>query len=272
MRPMLQTPLILLASLALVACDDGGDSSGMMTPEPEAQPEAQPEPEPMPEAQPEPEPSASTFAVVVTGTLFTDDLAEAQSLHDQLAGGGEAAATAAGDFAHDAMLGTTLLGSPEDQFFAMDRWTSAENMGQFYSNPEFATAFGTLFDGAPSLSTWMHAPEWHGWGDLEAGDGADTSYFVVVRGTLADDAEAIKGAHDQIAAGGEAPAKAAGDVAHVVYLGLEEPRAFLAIDVWRDSTNIEGFYGDPDFQAAFGTLFAAPPTVTVYRSTDWYQW
>ena len=98
-------------------------------------------------------------------------------------------------------------------------------------------------------------------------------WFVVVRGTLAEDAETSQPLHDMIAEAGEADAMAAGDVAHVVWLGVNDTSdEFFAVDVWTDDTNIEAFYGNPEFQKAFGALFAAPPVVAVYRSTDWYQW
>ena len=64
----------------------------------------------------------------------------------------------------------------------------------------------------------------------------------------------------------------AGDVAHVVYLGVEDPRELLIVDVWTASDGIEAFYGNPDFMNGFSTLFDAPASVAVYRSTDWYQW
>lgn len=264
MRPMLRISLIILTAFAITACDDG-DSDDTMTPEPEPQPEAQPE------GEPEPAPSDDTFAFTVTGTLFTDDLSEAQAYHDQLAAGGQEAVTAAGDFGHEAMLGTDLLGGPVDQFFAMDRWTNTEGMA-VYEDPEFAAAFGMLFDGPPSPNVWVHRPDWYGWGDVDIADDEDEYFWVVVMGELADDPENIQMMHDQVAAGGEESVTAAGDVAHVVYLGLENPRAFMAIDIWTDSANIEAVYTNPDFQAAFGGLFTAPPSLTVYRSTDWHQW
>ncbi len=60
--------------------------------------------------------------------------------------------------------------------------------------------------------------------------------------------------------------------AHVVFTGVEDSQEFLAIDIWHDSSNIEAVYSDPDFQAAFGSLFDAPPAIGVYASTDWHQW
>lgn len=33
-----------------------------------------------------------------------------------------------------------------------------------------------------------------------------------------------------------------------------------------------GALGSPAFQSAFGALFERPPSVRIYRSTDWHQW
>lgn len=109
--------------------------------------------------------------------------------------------------------------------------------------------------------------------DLTAGDASSEHLFVVVRGTLAEaDPHAAQTQHDEVAAGGEEAVRAAGDVAHVVYVGLQDERELLAIDVWTSRDAIEAVYSDPNFVAAFGALFAAPPTVAVYASTDWHQW
>jgi hypothetical protein len=86
--------------------------------------------------------------------------------------------------------------------------------------------------------------------------------------------KAAQAAHDAVAAGGQEQAEAAGDKAHVVFTGLEDPQEFLAIDIWHDSTNIEALYTNPDFAAAFGNLFEEPMAIdlAVYESTDWHQW
>jgi len=213
-----------------------------------------------------------TYAALVRGELFTDDLMMAQGLHDMIAMGGEEAATALGDFGHDAKLGTTLLGGTENTFLGLDQWDNLAGAEMLYADPKFGEAFAMLFAEPPVLELFERQDDWHGWGDLESGDGGD-HWFVVVRGTLAADADESQELHDMVAAGGEADAMAAGDVAHVVWLGVHDSDdEFFAVDVWTDDTNIEAFYGNPKFQAAFGALFSAPPTVAVYRSTDWYQW
>ena len=208
---------------------------------------------------------------LIRGTL-AEDPETAKAQHDQLASGSEEAAKSLGDFGHDAMLGTTLLGTTENEFLGFDRWDT-DRMDEVYGDPDFQAAFGALFAAPPTLERFERNFEWHSWGDLVSGDRFDPHYFVVVRGRLADaDLEDARATHDAIASGGEGQAIAAGDVAHVAFLGRDDPRELLAIDIWSSSENIEAFYGNPDFQEAFAALFEAPPTIGVYASTDWHQW
>jgi quinol monooxygenase YgiN len=213
------------------------------------------------------------FAVLVRGGLAGQVPVPATTYHDIVAGGGEAAARAAGDLSHDALLATALMGSPEGAFLGLDRWNDLDAMAAFYTNPEFAAAFAPLFAAPPAVEQFQ-AVDWFGWGDVTAGDAAESSFWVVVRGTLAgDDLDAAQAAHDALAEGGSAPAQAAGDVAHVVFLGLPGTAAemeFLAIDVWTTSEGIEAFYAA--MPPEFGALFAAPPVVAVYESTALHQW
>ena len=213
------------------------------------------------------------FAALVRGPLFTADMAEAKTQHDTIAAAGEAMAKAAGDHAHTVLLGTTLLGTTENGFLAMDRWDDPMSMKTFYENPDFQAAFATLFSAPPTLETFQRRPEWHTWGTIESGEPFDPYYWVVVRGHLAEaDPAKAQAAHDAVAAGGEAQVTAAGDLAHVVFTGLADPQEFLAVDVWKSTDNMEAVYTNPDFQAAFGALFDGPPTVVVHESTDWHQW
>jgi len=215
----------------------------------------------------------ASYLALVSGTPFTTDLAMVQAAHDPIANGGREDAMAAGDFGHEVFLGTTLLGTTENDLTIIDRWDNVPGMGAFYSNPAFADAVGGLFDGPPTLETFEAREDFHTWGSFDAADAEPDRYFVVVRGRLAStDTETNRAAHDAVAAGGETAVRAAGDVAHVVYLGLEDPQEFLAIDIWADPTNIVAVYSDPDFAAAFGSLFESAPTLGVYASTDWAQW
>ncbi len=213
-------------------------------------------------------PDGNTYAVLIRGPLFTDDLTDAAATHDAIAGGGQAGAQAMGDLAHD-----VLLGVEDNGFLAIDRWDNLNGMQAVYSDPAFAEAFGTLFAAQPSQEIFVHQPQWANWGDYEAGDAFDPYFFVVVRGRLAEAAPAdAQAAHDAVALGGKDDAIAAGDLAHVVHTGLEDPQEFLAIDIWADPVAMGEFYSNPDIAAAFASLFDAPPDVQIYSSTDWLQW
>ncbi|MGH1345791.1 MAG: hypothetical protein ACRBN8_29780 [Nannocystales bacterium] len=216
---------------------------------------------------------AQEWGALVRGSLFTDDLVMAQATHDAVAMGGQEAAMLAGDFGHDALLGTTILGGIENEFLGIDQWTNLDGALAVYGDPKFQAGFGMLFAEPPALELFAKRDDWHGWGSLEAGDG-DRHWYVVVRGRLADeDLDAAQAAHDAVAMAGEKGATALGDVAHVVWVGTpDDPQEFFAVDVWTDDSMIEAFYGNPKFGEAFGALFEAPPVVAVYGSTDWHQW
>jgi len=70
----------------------------------------------------------------------------------------------------------------------------------------------------------------------------------------------------------EGAATGLGDIAHFVYTGRDDERAFLAFDVWKDPSGIAAFYGDPAFQESAAGIFTGPPDVTVFHSTNWHQW
>jgi quinol monooxygenase YgiN len=217
--------------------------------------------------------AAPEFAVLVRGELFTDDLTEAQVVHDAVAAGGEEAAKAAGDFYHLAGVSTSLLGGSEGSFLGVDRWSALDNIEAFYSDPAAAEGFATLFAGEPTIEVFERQPDWFQWGDMPASTGDQDLWITVVRGTLADaDPAVAQAAHDFVASTGQEPSMAAGDISHTVYTGVEDPTQFLAFDVWTSHENMEAVYSDPDFQAIFAPLFAEQPSVVIYSSTDWHQW
>lgn len=214
--------------------------------------------------------ATSEHAVLVLGTLAAPDLAQAKQQHDPLAQGGESAAKGAGDIAHKVMLGTKLLGTTEHQFFAMDRWSSPANIDAFYSSPDFQQAFGKLFASPPTQAVFVLQNGWANFGGIQAGDKLTPHYWVVVRGKLKEaDPDKAQAAHDGILS---QVSPHPDDLAHVVFTGREDPQAFLAVDIWKSSENIETFYGNPSLAQAFGTLFEGAPSLGVYESTDWYQW
>jgi quinol monooxygenase YgiN len=216
----------------------------------------------------EPGEREKTYLAVVRGKLSTSNLDEAKAKHDAVASGGEANAKAAGDLAHDAMLGTTWLDSVENEFLGVDQWNDATRMQAFYADPQVQQGFAGLFAEPPVVEYFEAAPSWVGWGDLRSGDAHAVSWFHLALGTLKETETArSQAAHDQVAAGGKQPSLDAGNVAHVVFLGLVDKRRFVGVDIWKNGDAIEPFYSNPQFRAAFEGV-----TEPVYRSTDWHQW
>ncbi len=211
--------------------------------------------------------------VLVVGTLAGSDLAASEAAHNGLAQGAQAAANEAGDVAHTVMLGTTILGTAQNQFLALDRWTNATAEDAFYSNPQFLAAFGKLFSAAPSVTIYLAQPAWVSYGSPDSANATDPHYWVIVRGKLASaDMTTNQATHDAIVGEAKAQAMAAGDMAHTVWTGAADGTEFLAIDVWAESTNIASFYGNAQLQAGFAKLFSGAPTIGIYESTSWYQW
>jgi quinol monooxygenase YgiN len=211
--------------------------------------------------------------VMVQGDL-AGDAEDVQPDHDALAAAGEEQAKAAGDIAHDVLFGGPLGSDiPGDGFLALDRWSSNQNLDAFYGDPGFQEAFGALFAAPPSFAVYERRPEWSSWGDLDAADGIEPHWFVVVEARLADrDVEEIRAEHDALVDATRADVEALGDVGHIVHLGRDDQRAFVAVDVWVEVDGIESVYTDPALAAALGPLFDGPPTITVHESSDWYQW
>ena len=214
---------------------------------------------------------AVEYDALVLGTLaLANDLAAAKTAHDAVAGGGEAQVKALGDIGHAALLGTSLLGTQENQFLGFDRWITG-NMDMVYNDPQFQAAFGSLFSAPPTLEKFQRQPTWLGWGDLDSGKAFPTYYYAVIRGTLKD-TKTAQATHDMVAGAGKTTVEAAGDVAHVAFTGRDDQTKALFIDVWKDSAAITAVYENPQFQQGFAALFEGAPTIGIYKSTDWHQW
>jgi quinol monooxygenase YgiN len=216
---------------------------------------------------------APSYTVHIHGPLAqSSDLAAAQAYHDNAAAVAEQSATAAGDWAHHVLLGTAYAGTLENEFLAIDRWHGKlADVQAFYADPQFQAAVAPLYAAPPSVRIYERREDWHSWG--ESGDEAGPYWFVTVEGRLAKDTvEANQEAHDAVANGFEAVANAAGDIAHLPHLAVDDPRAFFNIDVWGSEQGMLQTFADPNFQSVFLALFEGPPTVHIYHSTSWYQW
>lgn len=238
--------LVLLGALSLAAC---------------ASPEAAHK---EPAAAP---PTVSTpLTVLVKARFKSDDAAENRKIHDEVAAGGREAAASLGDTRHLAWVG---LEDPRT-FLAIDLWSDPEGLDRFFQDPAFGRALSAAFDGAPAVDVYAPASGWVSWGTLAPQPG---DLVATVEGTLVSESAAEnQRLHDEVAGAGKEVALSLGDVAHLVHTGAKDPRRFLAIDVWRDAEGMKQFFANPQIQESFATLFAAPPTVTVYRDDGLAHW
>jgi hypothetical protein len=103
------------------------------------------------------------LVAVVRGKVKSID--EARAVHNGIVEMAMNAARKAGDMSHEAYLRMAAPGSPESlEFLAVDVWSNAAGMGEFYSNPQLAEGFKQLFVGEPSATTWVHPTgEWVEW-------------------------------------------------------------------------------------------------------------
>lgn len=114
------------------------------------------------------------------------------------------------------------------------------------------------------------------------GDASAPLFLLTVQGTLraagpdagAPDAGPADGgafntdyartAHNGIVGGFMSTAMMAGDLTHHTALGLADGSQFLALDTWNNLAGLTATVSDPAFQAAFGSIFTAPPTTGIW--------
>ena len=95
---------------------------------------------------------------------------------------------------------------------------------------------------------------------------------VTIRAHLKGDISAMQAVHDRVTGATREMAIKAGDISHHVYLGAQDSREFLGIDVWQSSEQADAFASDPRIQEFFGELFEGPPEVSVWADPGWNQW
>ena len=213
------------------------------------------------------DPPGGEHLAVVRGTLAAPATARAD--HDGAAAAVEAQATELGDIGHTIGLGASIFDSGPLEFVALDRWAEPDHMDELYGDPSFRAGLEAQVDGS-SIAHYRRRADWYGWGDAAAAGGGPR-WFALVQAELADPSTAQEG-HDRGALAAESAAAQLGDLAHLVFTGRDDERAFLALDIWDSPSGIAAFYGDPGFQESAAELFTGPPVVTVFHSTNWHQW
>jgi quinol monooxygenase YgiN len=209
------------------------------------------------------------YTVTVIGTLSKTDIAEAKQIGDAIVNGAKVNAMKMGDTSHSVFLGV----ANQQQFLAIDTWNNFDNMQKFFADPQFAAAIGQLFSAPPATNVYVQKTDWASWGSFRDLQGGGNKFVVTVQGKLKiSDPVQAKPVHDQIAEGGRATAQSLGDTTHIVYLSLQDPSQFMAIDVWTNADGMQQFFSDPNVQKAFGSLFDGPPVVNIWKTTDWAQY
>lgn len=121
------------------------------------------------------------------------------------------------------------------------------------------------FASTPAIEYFHQRSDWFSLGELPDPSAGTDSWIVMIRGRFVGDVGAFQATHDAIASAGAPPMREMGDVAHLPFTGVEDPREFLSLDVWDNDERIEAMYGNPEVTAPFMQLFAAPPTLQVFR-------
>jgi quinol monooxygenase YgiN len=89
----------------------------------------------------------------------------ALKLHNDLTAKMVNRARGAGNTSHEAYFRLTQPGQPESlEFFAVDVWYDEVGMNRHYQDPDFMSAFSTMFSARPESSIWVHpAGDWVEW-------------------------------------------------------------------------------------------------------------
>jgi hypothetical protein len=218
------------------------------------------------------------YLLTIHGTLAAATLEDARTLHNKTAGAPEsiAAARSLGDVSHMVYAPTTPPASGAGNVLFLDLWTSAQGLGQFFTNPQVQEQAGQLFtDREPVV--WEPADGFYGY-HIPAPYGQNDRIVALVRGSVAAREDAKK-VHNEIVASHINAARLAGVMSHDAYFRLAAPGEaetleFLAMDVWKDATGLQDYYAQADLQSAFQGMFATPPTVEtwVHAAGDWAEW
>ena len=98
------------------------------------------------------------------------------------------------------------------------------------------------------------------------------SVTITIRARLKADAGSIRKVHDQVTGATKEMARQAGDISHVVYLGAQDERDFLGIDVWQSAEQAQAFAVSPQIQEFFGNMFEGEPEVRIWADSGWNSW
>jgi hypothetical protein len=224
--------------------------------------------------------AAQIYLLAIRGTLALPTLEAARTMHNETAGtpSNIAAARALGDLSHMVYvpLDHGQASGEAGAFLILDQWNNLDGLQQFFANAQVQEQAGRLFSDRDPV-VWAPADGFFTY-HCPAPSGRTDRLVGVVRGTVRSRAEALS-AHNALVGGTINKARAAGNMSHEAYVRLAPPDTpealeFFAVDVWYDGAGMHAYYEDPEFARAFGTLFAAPPSasVWVHPAGSWVEW
>jgi quinol monooxygenase YgiN len=95
---------------------------------------------------------------------------------------------------------------------------------------------------------------------------------IAIRARLKGDPHSMQKIHDEVTGATKEMARQAGDISHAVFLGAQDQRDFLGIDVWHTPEQAQAFASNLQIQEFFGQLFDGPPEVTAWIDPGWNRW
>jgi hypothetical protein len=94
-------------------------------------------------------------------------------------------------------------------------------------------------------------------------------FFTTVRGRLNHtDPQAALQLHNDIVAELRRRNEPLGGVGHRVFVNVQEPLEFLALDMWETMEGLQQAFGNPDTVARMGSMFDGAPEVSIWSPRD----
>lgn len=218
----------------------------------------------------------SLVFLTVRGTALAKSPEAACRLHNETAGSpaGVEAARALGDLSHKVYVPVPNMGAQPDELLFLDVWTSAEGLGQFFSDPQVQQMAAKLFS-ARDGAVWMPAQGAFGF-HLPSPMSKPERYLGVIRGAVASPESAIETFRTTLAP--KLPsARRRGQLSHQLYVGLPMPGRpsepeIIGIDEWCDAAGMGEHYGE--IGPIYG-VFKGKPQSSVWRPAQggvWSEW
>jgi hypothetical protein len=175
---------------------------------------------------------------------------------------------------HGSHAATVALAPPPagtaPQLLLVEELDSDAAAADFADDP----AVAALFASAPEVTVLTVQSDWEHWGGsapLGAGAGG-ARYFVPIRGSLAGAPDAARTTHDGFFSAGRPSFEPAGYERHHAYTVRGAAGQLEMLGVWNNLEHLQAAATSPMFGTFLNSLFAAPPTVTVFTTTDWVSW